>query len=125
MVTTRKRRGNKHNIQAEVHMEKLWTPYEGHARRVRPQERNSDGGSIFDDELGTQEDHDKQLAKQAKDLMIHLAQRPDHTVYVGSAEERDQLRQVFNWWHREGALEHHPNIRIEYGVPTGNIRVGE
>jgi hypothetical protein len=106
-------------------MEDLWTPYEGHARRERPSHRKVEGGSIFDDELATEESKASALGEEAKNLLTHLNQRPDHTVYVSSSEERTKMREVFNWWHREGALLHNPNIRIEYGVPDGAIRVAE
>ena len=106
-------------------MDDLWTPTQTHARRVRPDSRKREGGSYFDDELGTEEAQAKRLADEAKNLLNHLAQRPDHTVYVSSSEERTQMREVFNWWFREGALNHHPNIRIEYGVVEGAIRVAE
>jgi hypothetical protein len=106
-------------------MDDLWTPTQQHERRVRPDSRKTEGGSTFDDELATEESKAKSLAEQARQLLIHLNQRPDHTVYVGSAEEREKMRDVFNWWKREGALNHNPNIRIEYGVPDGAIRVAE
>ena len=106
-------------------MDDLWTPTQQHARRVRPDSRKVEGGSIFDDELQTEESKAKALAEQARQLLVHLNQRPDHTVYVSSAEEREKMRGVFNWWKREGALLHNPNIRIEYGVPDGAIRVAE
>ena len=106
-------------------MDDLWTPTQQHARRVRPDSRKVEGGSIFDDELASEEVKANALAEQARQLLIHLNQRPDHTVYVSSAEEREKMRGVFNWWKREGALTHNPNIRIEYGVPDGAIRVAE
>ena len=106
--------------------DRLWTPpatpYE---RRVMPSVRKKEGGSLFDDELETEEAVAKRYAEDVKDLLIHLNQRPDHTVYVGTTEERTQLREVFNHWHREGALLRHPNIRIDYGVAEGGIRVGD
>ena len=106
-------------------MEDLWTPYEGHTRRERPTTRKVEGGSIFDDELATEESKASALAEQAKQLLVHLNQRPDHKVYVGSSEERNKMREVFNWWYKAGALTHHPDIRIEYGVVEGAIRVAE
>jgi hypothetical protein len=103
----------------------LWTPTQTHERRVRPTERKKEGGTTFDDELETQAVVAKRYADQVKELLVHLNQRPDHTVYVGTPEERDQLRSVFNHWKREGALLHNPNIRIDYGVAEGAIRVGD
>ena len=111
----------------------LWTP--GRAtdkvevnqlpRKSVPTIGKKDGGSYFDDEMD--DEHKVALAyrKQVEDLLIHLNARPDHTVYVGSTTDRSNIREVFNWWVREGALRSHPNIRIDYGVADGAIRVGE
>ncbi len=111
----------------------LWTPgratdiveVEQKPRHVMPDERKHDGGSYFDDEMQTEEQVARALAQQVAELLVHLSERPDHVVYVGSVEDRSNIREVFNWWVREGALEKHPNIRIDYGVPSGGIRVGE
>ena len=102
-------------------MQELWTPP---VMQV-PEERKWDGGSYFDDEMQTKEAVALAYRKQVEDLLIHLNARPDHVVYVGSTEDRSNIRAVFNWWVREGALGHHPNIRIDYGVADGAIRVGE
>jgi hypothetical protein len=106
-------------------MDDLWTPTKTGERLERPTTRKIEGGSIFDDELGTEEAAAKTYAHSVQELLTHLNQRPDHVVYVGSDEERTKMRQVFNWWKKEGALLHNPNIRIDYGVAEGAIRVGE
>ena len=102
-------------------MQEIWTP----APRELPDERKADGGSYFDDELRTKEEVAAELGRQVKELLMHLNARPDHTVYVGSVEDREHMRSVFNWWKSEGALTHNPNIRIDYGIPEGGIRVME
>jgi hypothetical protein len=106
-------------------MDDLWTPTQQHARRVRPDSRKAEGGSIFDDELGTEAEAAKAYAHSVEELLIHLNQRPDHVVYVGSDEERGKMRQVFNHWKKKGVLLRNPNIRIDYGVAEGALRVGE
>jgi hypothetical protein len=98
----------------------LWTP-----ERVMPTERHKDGGSFFDDETDSTADKEKEIFADLERLMDHINKRPDHTVYVGSMESRGQLREVFNWWFQQGVITHHPNIRIEYGVVEGSIRVAE
>ena len=103
-------------------MSRLWTPPNA---TVQPTERKWDGGSQFDDELIFITDKDKDLAKEGARLVDHLQQRPDHTVYVGSVESRDELRSVFNLWYQSGALNYHPDIKIDYGVVDGSIRIGE
>ncbi len=111
----------------------LWTPgqatdiveVEQVERHVMPDERKHGGGSYFDDEMDTERQVAAAIALQVKQLIEHLNQRPDHTVYVGGTKDRSNIREVFNWWHREGALLNHPNIRIDYGVPDGAVRVGE
>ncbi len=90
-----------------------------------PDVRKDEGGSYFDDELATKEEVALAYREQVTELLIHLNARPDHTVYVGSAKDRDNMRSVFNWWKRQGALPHNPNIRIDYGIPEGGIRVAE
>jgi len=106
-------------------VKELWTPTETHQRRAMPTVRKKDGGTHFDDELETEAVVAKRYADDVKELLRHLNQRPDHVVLVGSVEERDQLRQVFNYWKRQGALMHNPNIRIDYGIVEGAIRVGD
>jgi hypothetical protein len=106
-------------------MKELWTPTETHERRVMPTERKKEGGTTFDDELETVEAVAKRYAVETKKLLEHLNQRPDHVVYVGTAEERDKMRAVFNDWKRKGALLRNPNIRIDYGVAEGAIRIGD
>lgn len=114
-------------------MEKLWTPgqEEGtvevtHApRRVKPTEQKFDGGTYFDDELDTEASREAKLQVEYLKMVDHLRKRPDHTVYVGSAEERGKMRQVFNHMFTTKVIDYHPNIRIEYGVPDGQIRIAE
>ena len=106
-------------------MDDLWIPTEQKARRVRPNARKLEGGSIFDDELTTEAEVAEAYASATKELLTHLNQRPDHVVYVGSDEERGKMREVFNHWKRQGALLHNPNIRIDYGVPDGALRIGD
>jgi hypothetical protein len=127
MGARRVRRGLRPSTQ-EGDMDRLWTPpttAKPYERRALPTVRKKEGGSLFDDELETEAAVAKRYADDVKELLVHLNQRPDHEVYVGSAEERGQLREVFNHWKREGALMHNPNIRIDYGVADGAIRVGD
>lgn len=100
--------------------DQLWTP-----PRVAPTERKTEGGSHFDDEMMLERDRALMVQLDYERLVDHLRQRPDHTVYVGSAEERGKLREVFNHMFRNDVINYHPNIRIEYGVPTGSIRIAE
>ena len=106
-------------------MEKMWLPTQTHERRVRPNARKLEGGSIFDDELGPEAERAKAYADAVQELLVHLNQRPDHTVFVGSTEERGKMREVFNHWNRKGVLSHNPDIKIDYGVPDGALRVGD
>ena len=114
-------------------MAELWIPGQAndvvevqpHERRVQPTERKKEGGSQFDDELGLEATRHANLMAEGARLLEHLQERPDHIVYVGSIEERDKLREVFNVWHRHGTLNHHPTIRIDYGVAEGAIRITE
>ena len=111
----------------------LWTPgratdiveVEQKARRQLPKLRKNDGGSYFDDEMMTEAEVAAEYGRQVKQLLLHLNERPDHVVYVGSVEDRSNIREVFNHWVAQGALGHNPNIRIDYGVAEGAIRVGE
>jgi len=98
--------------------EPLWTP--GH---VAPSERKFDGGSHFDDELETTANKQKVIQAEYNTMVEHLQQRPDHKVYVSSTEERAKMRAVFNHMFNEGVLTHRPDIRIEYGVADGAIRI--
>ena len=91
----------------------------------QPSERKSEGGSYFDDELESAADSDAKFVHQMEELVNHLRARPDHDVYVGGTQERDQLRSVFNHWKQTGVINYNPNIRIDYGVPDGAIRVGD
>lgn len=90
-----------------------------------PKERKKDGGTHFDDEMQTKAEVAKAYANKVRELLQHLNARPDHVVYVGSTEERGKMRAVFNSWKAKGALGHNPNIRIDYGIVEGAIRVGE
>lgn len=101
-------------------MTKLWTP-----QKVMPTERKREGGSHFDDEMVDTETVRQQVMIDMARLIDHINKRRDHTVYVSGAEEREQLRQVFNSWYMNSMIDHHPNIRIEYGVKQGSIRVAE
>ena len=103
----------------------LWVPTQTKQRMERPTARKTEGGSYFDDELSPEETRAKAYASEVEELLQHLNQRPDHVVFVGSAEERGKMREVFNWWRKAGALMCNPNIRIDYGVPEGAIRLGE
>lgn len=102
--------------------DRLWLPP---SARVQPTEGKKEGGTHFDDELGTVTDEQSALVKDAMKLIAHLNERPDHSILVGTAQDRSSLREVFNWWKREGLIGHNPNIRIDYGVPEGAIRVGD
>ena len=116
-------------------MSKLWIPGIDGAndvvevttpeRRVLPIERKAEGGSWFDDEMETETEHHKRFQDELNRLMKHLNVRPDHVVYVGSTKDREDLRRFFNHAFSQRAIGHHPNIRIDYGVPDGTIRVGE
>jgi len=105
--------------------EDLWVPTQTTARKVLPSERKDEGGTFFDDELDTQASHDEKFLKDMTELMRHINERPDHTIYVGSDDDRHKLRTVFNAWKRMSLIGHNPNIRIDYGVPDGTIRVDE
>ena len=100
--------------------DRLWTP-----QKVMPDQRHKEGGSMFDDQMEDTTVMQKRIVEEAARLLDHLQKRPDHTVYVSSADERGKMRMVFNEWFKSGALTHHPNIRIEYGVADGAIRVAE
>ena len=106
-------------------MSELWTPTKTHERTVRPDERKTDGGSWFDDELASESQKANELSHEVTEMLHHLNSRPDHIVYVESAEARTKMRQVFNWWRKEGALMHDPTIKIEYALSDGSIRVAE
>jgi len=102
-------------------VKEIWTPQ----LMSVPTERKSDGGTYFDDEMETREAVATAYADQVRELLSHLNARPDHVVYVASVEERTKMRAVFNSWVTQGALSHNPNIRIDYGVRDGALRVGE
>ncbi len=88
-----------------------------------PPSAKEEGGSHFDDELETAESKEVQIQEMMAEMVNHINARPDHTVYVGSIEERSKMRDVFNHWHRIGRIAHHPNIRLEYGISEGQIRI--
>ena len=102
--------------------DRLWTP-EG--TKVTPDKRKWDGGTFFDDELGSLDDRQKAIKKEYDRMVDHLRKRPDHTVYVGDTETRDKMRQVFNHMFNTKVLNYRPDIRIDYGVRTGALRIDE
>jgi len=87
-----------------------------------PGTRKAEGGSQFDDELSTAEE---QFVKDTKSLVQQINERPDHVVFVGSAGDRDKMRQVFNHFYNIKAIGSRPTIKIDYGIPEGGIRFGE
>lgn len=89
---------------------------------VIPGQRKKEGGSQFDDELKPVE---QAIKAEAREMAMHLNERPDHIVYVEDDEARIKMRQVFNHWKAEGWIGHNPNIRIEYALSNGAIRIGE
>ena len=102
-------------------MNELWTP----GGYVTPNVRKDEGGSYFDDELDSNADHSAKFWAEMAQLIDHINKRPDHVVFVGTAESRGQLRQVMNVWHRDGKISHNPTIKIDYGIPEGSIRIDE
>ena len=102
-------------------MDKMWLP----AGYVEPETRKVEGGSYFDDEMETKAEHSTKFWEEMAVLVDHLNKRPDHTVFVGSAESRGQLRAVFNMWRKEGTIAHSPTIKIDYGIVEGSIRIEE
>ena len=99
----------------------LWTP----GGYVTPDKRKKDGGSYFDDEMQTNSDAYTKLQKQSLEMRRQLNERPDHTVFVASAEAREEMRKVLNFWRSKGEINGVPEIRIDYGVADGEIRIGE
>ena len=102
--------------------EELWTPPDA---RVLPDVGKADGGSYFDDELETKEEHDAKFKAAVVEMVKHLNQRPDHVVFVASADERAKMRAVFNSLKDGGLINHWPTVKIDYGVPDGTIRIDE
>ena len=98
----------------------LWLP-----ERVLPTERKKEGGSTFDDEILLTVTHRAELLKQSGKLAASLNERHDRVVLVGSAEDRTNMRAVFNWWKENGIIGHWPTVKIDYGVPEGTIRIRE
>ncbi len=92
---------------------------------ILPGTRKAEGGTYFDDELETKESHDSRFKQEMQRLVQHINERPDYTVYVGSSDERHQMRLVFNAWFNAGLIRNHPTINIDYGVANGAIRVGD
>ena len=101
-------------------MEELWTP-----KKVVPDIRKDEGGSYFDDEMEDTKTHQQKFREAVIELVKHINARPDHTVFVASADERTKMRVVFNSWREGGLIQSHPTIKIDYGVPDGTIRVDE
>ncbi len=85
-----------------------------------PTTRKKEGGSYFDDELT---DAQKALVKEASELVAHINARPDHMIYVSSTAEREKMRSVLDWFVSDGMIGHKPKIKIEYGLPEGQVRV--
>ena len=107
-------------------MTELWIPQEKlHERRVQPTERKTEGGSQFDDELQTEYSYNEKFAEHMQSLIRHINERPDHAILVGSAQDRTKLRSVFNMWRTQHIIGSNPNIRIDYGIPDGTIRIGD
>ena len=102
-------------------MPDMWLP----AGYVKPETRKDEGGSYFDDELQTKADHSTKFYEEMATLVDHINKRPDHTVLVGSAESRGQLRAVFNSWREQGTIAQVPTIKIDYGIVEGSIRIEE
>ena len=102
-------------------MDKMWLP----AGYVEPETRKVEGGSYFDDEMETKADHSLKFYEEMAVLVDHINKRPDHTVFVGSAESRGQLRAVFNSWREQGTIAQVPTIKIDYGIVEGSIRIEE
>ena len=92
---------------------------------VLPKAAKAGGGSYFDDELQTRQAHSEEFWVEMNRLVDHVAQRPDHEIFVGSIKDRTQMREVLNHWRRKGMINHNPKSRIDYGVPEGTIRVGD
>lgn len=111
-------RGRRNTPEDSDMEDRLWTP-----PKVAPVVPKPEGGSYFDDELEMTQHHEAEVNKMREDLIQHLNQRPDHAVYVSSIEERKMMREVFNDWKRMGIIAHNPDIKIEYGVEAGNIRL--
>jgi hypothetical protein len=99
---------------------RLWTP-----PKVMPTAAKKDGGSYFDDEMEDTETKQRTVTRDAARMIDHLQQRPDHVVFVGSAQDRGKLRAVFNHFKAAKLLTYNPVIRIDYGVPDGTIRIDE
>jgi len=87
-----------------------------------PGQRKTEGGSQFDDELSTA---DTQFVADTKSLVEQINQREDHVVFVASTEERDQMRQVLNHFLSIKAIGRNVTIKIDYGIPDGEVRIGE
>ena len=102
--------------------QELWEPTKQHERRAKPTTRKWDGGSQFDDEMGLERHAEAKVEAARLELIDHLNHRPDHIVYVGSVEERDKMRTVFNSWFQWKVISHNPTIKIDYGVAEGAIR---
>lgn len=100
--------------------DELWTPP---SARVVPDERKHDGGTYFDDELQTKEEHDLHFRLDVQRLIKELNAHPDKTVYVSSNDERHKMRAVFNSFKEGNLIGHWPTIKIDYGVPEGTIRI--
>ena len=81
-----------------------------------------DGSHAFS---ATKEEHDAKFKAAVVEMVKHLNQRPDHVVFVASADERAKMRAVFNSLKDGGLINHWPTVKIDYGVPDGTIRIDE
>ena len=102
-------------------MSKLWTP----AGMVAPDTRKDEGGTYFDDELETKAAEYTKQQRESLEMRRQLNTRPDHTIFVASVEARAEMRKVLNFWFQKGELQHHPTIEIDYGIPDGEMRIGD
>ena len=97
-------------MQGRVTGNGMWLP--GTAKR--------DGGTWFDDEL---EPAQRALVKATAELVAHINERPDHVVYVASQADREKMRRVLDWFVDDGMIGRKPQVKIEYGLKDGTVRV--
>jgi hypothetical protein len=90
-----------------------------------PSSAKRDGGSYFDDEMETYDAHMTKQQRESLRIRTQLNERPDHFILVGSAEARETMRKVCNFWKAKGEIGHFPTIKIDYGIPEGEMRIGE
>ena len=99
-------------MQGQITPEGMWLPGE----------RKADGGSRFDDELETK---DEVFVRETVDLVAQINEHHDNVVFVGSTEERDQMRKVMNHFLAIKAIGRNVTIKLDYGIPEGGVRIGE